>query len=174
MLDNKLLCFVVLLDEEKCFQSCILASWECRAEASGNQNHISLRARGIKLKTLLLSWVHLALIFIREKLVRLISRNSQRRLQCPLGISHNSQCIIANIFPHALRPILMVSVNVNMERSAFMFVHDSRPYGPIFHHDIEILCRHRSWVQISGWSKKVHAENNFNYMNFGFFIQVDV
>jgi hypothetical protein len=31
----------------------------------------------------------------------------------------------------------MVSVNVNMERSMFMFARDSRPYGPILQHDIE-------------------------------------
>jgi hypothetical protein len=60
---------------------------------------VALRiVRGVKLKTSSLSRVHLALIFIREKLVRSISPNSQRRLQCPLGISRNSQCMIENIF----------------------------------------------------------------------------
>jgi hypothetical protein len=48
---------------------------------------VALRiAMGVKSKTSLLSRVHLALIFIREKLVRSTSCNSQSRLQCSLGI----------------------------------------------------------------------------------------
>jgi hypothetical protein len=36
-----------------------------------------------------------------------------------------------------IRPILMVSVNMNIECSMFMFVHNFLPYGLIFQHDIE-------------------------------------
>jgi hypothetical protein len=74
---------------------------------------VALRiVRGVKLKTSSLSRVHLALIFIREKLVRSISPNSQRRLQCPLGISRNSQCMIENIFPRALSGVFSQAWNI--------------------------------------------------------------
>ena len=42
MRERNLLCFAVLWDEEKCFQLSILASRECRAEASGSRFEVSL------------------------------------------------------------------------------------------------------------------------------------
>ena len=57
------------------------------------------------------------------------------------------------------RPILMVSVNVNMEHSMFMFARDSRPYGSIFQHDIENSMQ----------AQVMSPKHNFNNMNFGFF-----
>ena len=42
MRERNLLCYAVLWDEEKCFQSCTLASRECRAEASGSRFKVSL------------------------------------------------------------------------------------------------------------------------------------
>ena len=58
------------------------------------------------------------------------------------------------------RPILMVSINVNMEHSMFMFARDSRPYGSIFQHDIENSMQ----------AQVMSPKNNFNNMNFGFFL----
>jgi hypothetical protein len=48
-------CFVALRGEEKCFQSCTLASRECQVEASGSQNHFSLWHWELREVS---SWIH--------------------------------------------------------------------------------------------------------------------
>jgi hypothetical protein len=68
----------------------------------------------------------------------------------------------------------MVSANVNMEHSMFMFARDSRPYGPIFQLDRKFYAgtgyESKFPHEIKKFMRKITSTN----MNFNFFIQLDV